>query len=471
MRLQSLRLDPSRYRHFDLLIVGAGLTYLLVAGWAMTRLRYDVWGVLLAMPVIAAVMVPIIHFTFRDQPTLARIAYVGLAAKACGTFARYWVAFDAYGGAADAQAYHDFGRIYGEKLRTGEVPPWGLIPHGQGTRFIEHLTGAVYALTGASKLSGFMWYSAIGFGGVLLCIKAATIAAPNLAIEHYALLCCFSPSLVFWPSSVGKEAWMSMSLGLLVYGAARLFATAQFLRPLAWAAAGAIGALVVRPHIAAVWLGAAVAAAVWSVVGSRTGRSTSRAVGTMVLAAGAAGLVIVGRIALQFLSQEDDEAVSLTSQINNAFDLTLRRTAGGGSEFVPPSVASPLDYPWAVLRTLTRPLPYEVTGLSTLLPALETTAVILLALFGFRRLMSLPGMLRRSPFTVLHVLVVVMGALAYTSFSNLAILVRQRSLLMPSLLFLLCLPPLTSNRPTITPQPTNRQPALPPMRQPVRQQQ
>ena len=80
-------------------------------------------------------------------------------------------------------------------------------------------------------------------------------------------------------------------------------------------------------------------------------------------------------------------------------------------------------------------------------------------------------MLRRSPFTVLHVLVVVMGALAYTSFSNLAILVRQRSLLMPSLLFLLCLPPLTSHRPTIIPQPTNRQPALPPMRQPVRQQQ
>ena len=443
MRLQSLRLDPARYRHFDLLIVGTGLAYLLLAGWAMANLRYDVWGVLVAMPLITAVLVPVVHYTFRDQPTLARIAYVGLLAKACGTFARYWVAFDAYGGAADAQAYHDFGRIYGEKLRTGAVPPWGLVPHGQGTRFIEHLTGAVYALTGASKLGGFMWFSAIGFCGVLLCIKAATIAAPHLSIERYALLCCFSPSLVFWPSSVGKEAWMSMSLGLLTYGAARLFATPQFLRPLAWAAAGAVGALVVRPHIAAVWLGAAVTAAVWSVVGSRTGRSNSRAVGAMVLAAGVVGLVIVGRIALQFLSQ-NDEAESLSAQLNNAFDLTLRRTAGGGSEFVPPSVASPLDYPFAVLRTLTRPLPFEVTGLSTLLPALETTAIILLALFGFRRLMSLPSMLRRSPFTVMHLLVVVMGALAYTSFSNLAILVRQRSLLMPSLLFLLCLPPLTA---------------------------
>ncbi len=439
MRLQSLRLDPARFRHLELVVLAVAASYLLIAAWAMTNMRYDFWGVFLAMPVIAVVIVPLIHSMFRDHPTIARIAYAGLAAKACGTFARYWVAFDAYGGAADAQAYHDFGRVYAEKLRNGDVPPWGLLPHGQGTRFVEHLTGAVYALTGASKLSGFMWFSAIGFGGVLLYIKAATIAAPSISIERYALLCCLSPSLVFWPSSVGKEAWMSVSLGLLVYGAARLFGTTQVVRPLVCAAAGAFGALLVRPHIAAVWLGAAVIAIVWSVVGTRTGRSTSRAVGAMVLAAGAIGLVVAGRIALQFLGQ-GDETDSVATQINNAFDRTLQRTAGGGSEFAPPSVATPLDYPMAVLRTLTRPLLHEVDGLNTLLPALETTAIIVLAVVGFRRLMSLPGMLRRSPFTVFHLLVVVMGALAYSSFSNLGLLVRQRSLLMPSLLFLLCLP-------------------------------
>lgn len=450
MRLQSLRLDPARFRHLDLLVVAVAATYMLLAGWAMTNFRYDFWGVFVAMPIIAAVMVPVIHTMFRDHPTIARIAYAGLAAKAGGTFARYWVAFDAYGGAADAQAYHDFGRFYAEKLRNGDVPPWGLLPHGQGTRFVEHLTGGVYALAGASKLSGFMWFSAMGFAGVLLCIKAATIAAPSIPLERYALLCCLSPSLVFWPSSVGKEAWMSLSLGVLAYGVARLFGTRQFVRPLAWAAAGAFGALLVRPHIAAVWLGATVTAVVWSVVGTRTGRSNSRAVGAMVLAAGATGLVIAGRIALQFLGQ-GDETDSVATQINNAFDRTLQRTAGGGSEFVPPSVATPLDYPVAVLRTLTRPLLHEVNGLSTLLPALETTVIIVLAIWGFRRMRSLPSMLRRSPFTVFHLLVVVMGALAYSSFSNLAILVRQRSLLMPSLLFLLCLP--VYQRPAAPPVP------------------
>ncbi|MDO9176264.1 MAG: hypothetical protein Q7V62_15760, partial [Actinomycetota bacterium] len=138
MRLQSLRLDPARFRHLELVVLAVAASYLLIAAWAMTNMRYDFWGVFLAMPIIAAVMLPLIHAMFRDQPTIARIAYAGLAAKACGTFARYWVAFDAYGGAADAQAYHNFGRVYAEKLRNGDVPPWGLLPHGQGTRFVEH---------------------------------------------------------------------------------------------------------------------------------------------------------------------------------------------------------------------------------------------------------------------------------------------------------------------------------------------
>lgn len=440
MRLQSLHFDFHRFRHFDVVIVVCGAGYVLLGAWAMTNLRYDIWGAFLAVPVIAAILVPVIATMFRDAPTIARIAYAGLAAKCLGTVARYWVAFDAYGGAADSQAYHDFGRVYAEKIRTGDVPPWGMIPHGQGTKFVEHLTGALYTLTGASKLAGFMWFSAMGFTGLLLCIKAVLIAAPHVSHQRYALLCCLCPSIVFWPSSVGKESWMSLAFGVLTLGMAQLFATPQLLRPLVLAGLGAIGAVVVRPHIAAVWIGAAVAAVIWRVVGRRTGSSNSRATSVIVLLVGLVGLVAVGRIALQFLG-ESDSTESVSSQLNNAFDRTLRRTAGGGSEFQPPSISSPVDYPFAVLRTITRPLLHEVSGLSTLLPALETTAIIILAAFGFRRLMALPGALRRSPFVVFHLLVVVMGALAYSSFSNLAILVRQRSLLMPSLVLILCLTP------------------------------
>ncbi|MEQ1703374.1 MAG: hypothetical protein ABMA25_24975, partial [Ilumatobacteraceae bacterium] len=424
MRLESLHFDIHRFRHFDVVIVVAGGIYVVAGTWAMTNLKYDIWGAFLAVPLITAILGPLIAVAFRSAPDIVRVLYAGLALKCVGTIARYWVAFDAYGGAADSQAYHDFGRIYAEKIRTGDVPPWGLIPHGQGTRFLEHLTGAIYTLTGSSKLAGFMWFSALGFGGMVLCIKAVTIAAPNVAHHRYALMCCLCPSLVFWPSSVGKESWMSLSFGVMTLGIAKLFATTALWRPLVLTVLGAVGTLVVRPHIAAVWIAAAVAAVIWRVVGRRTGSSNSRATSVIVLLVGVIGLVVVGRVALQFLGDED-ASESVSTQLNDAFDLTLKRTAGGGSEFRPPSVATPIDYPVAVLRTITRPLLHEVTGLSTLLPAIETTAIIILAAFGFRRLMALPGALRRSPFVVFHLLVVVMGALAYSSFSNLAILVRQ----------------------------------------------
>lgn len=421
-------------------VVALGVAYLVATGWAMANLSYDVWGALRAVPIIAALMIPLIHVSMRQQPHLVRIVYLGLALKLGGTVARYWVAFDAYGGAADAQAYHDAGRQAAQQIRDGSVGPWNIVPHGQGTQFVESLTGSLYAVTGSSKLAGFLWFSAFGYLGVVLCIKAADYFPQWIDSRRYAWLCCLSPSLVFWPSSIGKESWMILTLGFTVYGAARMFATTQFLRPMLYMAAGVGGAALVRPHMATVWVGAAVAGVLWSAFTGRATTRGGRAGAVFALAVGVIGLLVVGQVALRFLpSSTDDETVA--DQINTALDITLRRTSGGGSEFQPVTIAGPLDYPFAVMRTITRPLLYEVRGLSTLLPAVETTALIVLALVGLPRLGALLGLLRKSPFVVMHLLMMVATALAYTSFSNLAILVRQRSLLMPSLLLLWCARP------------------------------
>ncbi len=443
-------------------VVAVGALYVIGSGWAMANTSYDIWGALRAAPLIAAVMVPLIHVSMRRQPHLVKIVYLGLALKAGGTVARYWVAFDAYGGAADAQSYHDAGRIYAQQIRDGQVGPWSIVPHGTGTEFVRHLTGTLYTVVGSSKLGGFLWFSALGYVGVILCIKAADYFPQWVDARRYAWLCCLSPSLVFWPSSIGKESWMMLSLGLVVYGAARLFATRQFARPILYLAAGTVAAGIVRPHMATVWVGAGVAGVVWSAFTVRTGRGNSRGAAIAAAGVGVVGLIVVGRVALRFLPSSQND-VSIGDQINTALDATLRRTSGGGSEFTPPSVASPLDYPVAVLRTITRPLPYEVRGLSTLLPAVETAAIIVLALVGISRMAALPSVLRRSPLTVMHLLIMVATALAYTSFSNLAILVRQRSLLMPSLLFLLSVRPHAVGGPEArwaTPEGNARQAAL-----------
>src|SRR6266850_1356449 len=58
------------------------------------------------------------------------------------------------------------------------------------------------------------------------------------------------PSLLFWPSSIGKEAWMMFALGIAAYGAAVLLKGAT-LRGLAICAAGLWLTGSVRPHMAA----------------------------------------------------------------------------------------------------------------------------------------------------------------------------------------------------------------------------
>ena len=438
------QLRRALHEHLDVVAVVVGLAYVAFTGWAMTYLSYDVWGALVIAPIIAIVTVPMVRHAFRgDLQPLVGVAIAGLVAKLVGTLARYWVAFDAYGGAADAGRYHEAGRVLASQARSSGGSFFDLIPVQQGTQFIEQVTALLYSLVGSSKLAGFLWFGLMGYWGVVFCVKAACLAVPGLAQRRYAVLCFLAPSLMFWPSSIGKEAWLTLCLGALSYGAAKLLTGGWGLGSVMPTASGAAGAAMVRPHFAAIWLGALVVAMVAGVV---TGRSTragsSRLVQIGLALVAVVGLVLVARVTLQFLSPtSDDEPASVSNSLDIIGKETSRRSTVGGSSFEPFVVAGPADYPMTIVRTLTRPLLPEATGLSTLIPALETTALLVLAAVGWRRLSSLPRMLLTTPYVVFSALIAIMGGLAFSRFGNLAILVRQRSLILPALLVLVCLPP------------------------------
>lgn len=428
------------------LVVATGLTYLLFTAWAMTSVSYDVWGALIAIPLIAAMALPLVRYTFRGESrTILNIAILGLVAKLGGTLARYYVAVDAYGGAADSSAYHDAGRIIAGAAHDGSLTIIDLIPHSQGTGFIKELTGFIYTFVGSSKLAGFLWFAALGYVGAVLSVKAACIAVPGLLKRRYALLCFLMPSIVFWPSGTGKEAWMSLCLGAVSMGAARLFTGGSIGRVVLWIGLGAGGAAMVRPHMAAIWLAGVVLALVWAVLSGRVGVSTQRAggrrallIGVTIISLGA--LVGLAQVTLKYLNPPSESEASVTDQVSNVFDLTTRRTSGGGSELETVTVTGPLDYPEAIIRTLTRPMLYEASSLATLLPALEMTFFVGMLVYGWRSVLGLPRQLMRTPFVMYSTLVCIMFGLAFTTLANLAILVRQRSLVMPALLLFCCLP-------------------------------
>lgn len=427
----------------------AAVAYLCVLGFGMQRWSYDVWGALVMAPVLAALGVFLLRHTFRGElRELLPYAYAGLAAKAAGSLTRYWVAFDAYGGNADAGRYHAFGKTLAGQIRSGEVSVLETIPSGTGTEFMERLTATLYTFAGSSRLAGFLLFGFMGYWGAVFYLRAAIVAVPGLARRRYAAMLFFLPSIVFWPSSIGKEAWMMLCLGLATWGGALALSGGRSVRALTYAALGLTGAALVRPHLGGMWLAAIALALVAGLLTRRTdGRQRSKGATVMLLGVSLVALVFVAILAIRYLEPGDEnDAAPVTDRVTSIFEETERRSEQGGSGFETITLGGPQTWPVAIVRTLTRPLPHEATSLATLLPAAEMSVLLLLAMVGWRRFVNVPLLMRTTPYLVFVVALLVMWGLAYVSIGNLGILTRQRSLALPVMAVLWCVSPWTAKR-------------------------
>jgi uncharacterized membrane protein len=439
-------------RRLEAAALVAGAAYLVVLGWAMQNLSYDIWGALVVVPVLAALSLPLINRAFAgDLAPIRPWVWAGLAAKFAGSVVGYYLRFDAYGGAADAGRYDAAGSVSAAAIRSGSASPFNLIPRATDTAFIEQLTGTVYTIFGSSRLGGFMVFTWMSFWGLVFFVRAAHHAIPGLATRRYALAVFFFPSLVYWGSSIGKEAWVGLCLGLTAWGAALVLARRGGVRiGVVMVLAGLLGAARVRPHFAAIWAGAILVALVLRVVLDLVGRRDTDEkrrfqMGTIVLVLVAGiGFAVVATAALEFLPSDagDEESGTVSDQLSTVFTEVERRTAQGGSSFDPVSIDGPWDWPYAAVRTLTRPLLVEANSLATLLPAIEMTALLLVGVFSWRRLLNAPKLMLTVPYVVFAALCVVTFGVAFASIGNLGILTRQRSLILPLLLVFWCLPPI-----------------------------
>lgn len=431
-------------RRWERMLVAAAVAYVLFVGWAMASLSYDIWGAFVIAPIVVTITVPVLQRVFRDEDSMmVPVAIAGLIAKLGATLFRYWVTFDAYG-TGDAGAYHQSGVVLAEKIRGGEVSVITGLTSETGTAFIERITGIVYAVFGSSLLGGFVVFAWMGYVGLLLFVRAAMIAVPGLLGRRYAMFVFFAPSLLYWSSSIGKEATVLPFLGLATYGGARLLIGRWGGVSLPLTALGIAGAAFVRPHFAAMWVAGLALALLVGFLTGRTKRGILGRIGTLGLAVLAvAGLSLVAAATLEYLDPPEDDATTtapISDRVSDIFDETERRTSQGGSGFDVITISGPQDYPVAVARTLTRPAIVEVESFAELLPAVEMTVLLVLAVVSWRRIVNLPVLVLRVPYLVLVLIVLVMFGVAFTRIGNLGVLTRQRSLVMPLFLVPYCLP-------------------------------
>jgi hypothetical protein len=368
--------------------------------------------------------------TDHDRRWLPAMIVTGTIVKLAGSWFRYFALFTFYGGVGDAAGYHNRGLDLADKFRALAFPGIPESNASLGTRFMGWVTGVVYTPFKPSILGGFFLFSAMALIGQVLFYAAFRRSAPRETWFKYALLIMFWPTLIYWPSSIGKEAFLMLFIGLAAYAAARIM---EQYRPMWLVVFGvAVGIIsVVRVHIAALLGGALFGTMLLTKVRSGVKGAAGRKAVAIVL-----GFVVLVPLATQVSSQF---GVSLQGAVaGEGLDGVvsgLESTTGqGGSAVSGGVIRSPLDLPSGTLKVLFRPLPYEAGNLQMLIASAEGTALLLLMVGTSYRWIPYALHSRSRPYLLFAGAYTFGFIVAWSWILNLGIISRQRSLVIPFVL-------------------------------------
>jgi hypothetical protein len=422
----------------------AFLVCMAMYAWFWIAGGLPVGSALLFIPILVALTAPIFMRAARTERSFDLAGLLALA-----LLLRFMAAYYRFDNAVDGRTYNLWGTRLAESFRElNFAPDTGADVPGAGS--MRYISGLVHAVCNSDEMGAFLIFTWLAFLGCYFLYRAFVIAVPDASRYRYACLLFFWPSVVLWPSSIGKESVILFAIGLAALGAARLFTrqpggyTVAFL--------GVLLTYLVRPHVAMIML---VALGLALVVGrghsrptrSLTPGSIAKAIAIVLLVLGAS--VVATRTA-RFLGIESLQP----SSTEEAFQETEQRTKLGGSEFSPANAASPIGYPQAAVTILFRPFPFEAGTFEQFATALEALALAVIVIASWRRLLSVPWRLRAQPYVALALAFVLTFFFVFAVISNFGILARERTMVLPFVFVLLAIP-------ALSPDSLARKPAAP----------
>lgn len=360
------------------------------------------------------------------SPTFpASLFVLALVVKLLSSVFRYWTVVDLYSGAADAPAYHAEGILLAPYFRDFD---WSILEwyrfRGEGSTRMAILTGVLYSVMPASLAGSFIFFAVLAFAGSVLYYRAVRMASSDASMPAYTIFIFFLPSVLFWPSSLGKDAWVFFCSGLVAWGWASFVRRNHFLGLFVVGAALLLINLV-RPHIAAFMV--ASLAAAYVMYATRALRSV------VVWLVGAILLVGLGYYLIQsgaaFLQLEE---LSLEA-VESFYTEQQERTTIGGSRYSTVSVFTPTGAVVGLITAVARPFPWEAHNMQSLIISLETVAWLVFCWIQRRVFLSKLRSLRSDPFAAFAVFYSLFMLLALTSVGNFGIIARQRVMVLPFL--------------------------------------
>jgi len=433
------------------MLVGASLVVavVLVVAVGMDRIMLDAFLGFLTLVAITLVAVPTLLWVARreGEPAMARMLVAAFSAKIVGTLLRYFVITVLYSDNADAGVYSGGGQFVAANLRSGvldfHIPQ--LAGRGSETERIAQVVGVIYTVTGDSRYAGSFVFASLCFTGQVLMWRAFKRAVPEGDHHRYALLVLFLPSLLFWPSSIGKEALMLFSVGVVSYGAAQILGERVRTGGIVTFLLGVSGLLMIRPHMAVIAL---VALGFASLVGTLAGfkRSASPRI-FVVRVLALAVLVVAASVAVSQTSRVlGSDRNSDESGVSSVLAKTEEQTKQGGSEFAAVTVSSPVELPAGIVTVLFRPFPWEAHSLNGLIAAAEGLLLIGLFVVGRRRLITWAKTVFKRPYLVYCTAYAFTFIVTFSYIANFGILARQRTQMLPLVLTMIAMYPAPRTR-------------------------
>lgn len=288
-------------------------------------------------------------------------------------------------------------------------------------------TGIVMAIVGANDAATFLVFGWLSFIGSIFFFRAFTLTFPGANHRRYAILLFFFPSLIFWTADASKEAIMTFGLGMAAYGCAKILAR----RPGGFAllVPGAAIGVLIRPNEMVLVLAGFVVAMMLPTASVRKSLGGIRRV---------LGFIFCAVLLIAAFSLTEHYLIH-SGSVSGQLQATSANNGQVSSGGIPYS-SSPATFPRDVYEILFNPLPIDFHGVGELLAAVENSILIVLLLTSLREIRILPRAAFARPYVMLCIIYWGGFMYVFAALGNLGLIERERTMLLPFLLVLLCVP-------------------------------
>lgn len=367
----------------------------------------------------------------EQNPWLVKVMTAALILHLLSAPAQIWVVDHVYHGIADWTRYTHVGsalapnfRHFDFSLATANVRQ--IVNDGA----VSIADAIVMSIVGINLVATFLVFSFLSFIGSVFFFRAFTTTFPGANHRRYALVLFFLPSLIFWTSDVSKESIMTFALGMVAYGAAKLFQRKRGAFVLI--IPGSVIGFYIRPNeLILVLSGFAVAMMLPSETVRRRMGGLRRVASLILLGV----LVAISWVVTLRYLHSGGGSLSLQQISANNSGSGL----GFGSSNVPYS-NDPATFPRDVFNVLFNPLLIKAHGNSQRVAALENTTIIVLILASVRQLRILPRVCFARPYVMMCVVYSAAFMYTFAALGNLGLIERERVMLLPFFLVPLCIP-------------------------------